>query len=191
MSTSENSYINKCKQGDLSQFAHIYDAYIQKIYNYIYYRVHHKETAEDLAAQCFTKAMENIKKYDEVKGTFSSWLYKIAKNTIFDHFRTLKTHLDIDDIWDLKSSTDIETDADTGMKVEKVKEYLKKLKPEHREIVIMRVWDGLSYKEISEITGKTEGNLKVIFSRAVAEIRESNIVVLSLLLILPAIINLE
>jgi RNA polymerase sigma-70 factor (ECF subfamily) len=135
--------------------------------------------------------MENIKKYDEVKGTFSSWLYKIAKNTIFDHFRTLKTHLDIDDIWDLKSSTDIETDADTGMKVEKVKEYLKKLKPEHREIVIMRVWDGLSYKEISEITGKTEGNLKVIFSRAVAEIRESNIVVLSLLLILPAIINLE
>lgn len=189
MSTIETAYIIDCKKGDLAKFAHLYDAYIKKIYNYIYYRVQHKETAEDLTSHCFMKALENISKFDEKKGTFSSWLYKIAKNLIADHFRTFKKIADIEDIWDLSGNEDIEIDADTRMKVEKVKNYLQKLKPAHREIVIMRLWDDLSYKEIAAITGKNEGNCKMIFSRAVAEIRKSNIAGLLTLIVLPAILN--
>lgn len=189
MSTSELTHIQNCKKGDLSKFAYLYDAYIQKIYNYIYYRVHHKETAEDLASHCFMKALENINKFDENKGTFSSWIYKIAKNIIFDHFRTFKNIANIDNIWDLSGKEDIEMDIDTKMKVEKVKKYLTKLKPEHREIVIMRLWDNLSYKEIADITGKTEGNCKVIFSRAVADLRESNIMALVAIVLVPFILN--
>jgi len=189
MSTSELGYIKNCQKGDLSQFAYIYDLYIKKIYNYIYYRTQHKETAEDLTANCFTRALENITKYNPEKGSFSSWLYKIAKNTIYDHYRKMKYVSNIDDIWDLSDKTDVEMDIDTKIQVEKVKKYLTKIKPEHREIIIMRLWDNLSYKEISEITGKAEGNCKVIFSRTIAEIRESNILVLLTLIIIPTIIN--
>lgn len=189
MSTSEITHIQNCKKGDLFEFAHLYNAYVQKIYNYTYYRVQHKETAEDLTSHCFIKALENIKKFDENKGTFSSWLYKIAKNTVFDHFRTFKNITDIDNIWDLSEKEDIEMDLDTKIKVEKVKKYLTKLKPDYREIVIMRLWDNLSYKEIAEITGKTEGNCKMIFSRAVAELRKSNIMALLAVIIVPSILN--
>jgi len=161
--------VARATQGDKEAFAKLYDEYIKKIYNFIYYKTHHKETAEDLTSITFTKAWKNIESFN--KGSIQAWLYTIARNTVIDHYRTVKQDKNIDDVWDLSSNTDIAMDADTVLKVEDVKKYLQDIAPIQRDIVIMRVWQDLSYKEIAEITGKSEANCKVIYSRAISKLK--------------------
>ncbi|MEK9181005.1 MAG: sigma factor [Patescibacteria group bacterium] len=80
MENSESELIIACQKGELENFGQLYDQYIDKIYRFIYYRTRHKETAEDLTAQTFQKALEGVCGYNAGRGRFSSWLYQIARN---------------------------------------------------------------------------------------------------------------
>lgn len=174
----EKKLIKECQKGNLENFGELYDFYAEKIYRFIYFRLHHKETSQDLTSQTFFKALEKISTYEAAKGQFSSWLYRIAQNTLIDYFRVQKNDYNIDDIWDLKSNYDLDYDTQIKEKIQNVKEYLKDLSEEQRQIIIMRVWDGLSHKEISQIIGKSENNCKMIFSRAMAKLRKEEILVI-------------
>lgn len=169
---NEQDIIILCQQGDLERFGWLYDKYIKKIYDFIYFKTTHKETAEDLTSLTFFKALENIKTFDTNKGAFSAWLYQIARNTVIDFYRTKKENVDIDDIWDLAGNENVERDIDTKAKLQAVEKYLAKLKSEQREIIIMRVWSELTYAEIAEVLGKSEASCKMSFSRAIAVLRK-------------------
>jgi RNA polymerase sigma-70 factor, ECF subfamily len=172
MQLDEVQIIKECQAGNIERFGVIYDAYIRKIYNFIYYKTHHKETAEDLTSETFRKAMMSLQSFDTER-TFSSWLYKIAQNTVIDHYRTFRPNANVDDIWDLADDRDIERDADVKIKLERVEEYLKTIPSAKRDIIIMRVWQGMSYKEIAEVVGKSEDSCKMMFSRTMTELRKT------------------
>lgn len=157
---------------NLRDFTKLYDKHVKAIYRFIYYKTHHKETAEDLTSTTFIKALDNFSSFQSEKGNFSAWLYQIARNTVIDFYRTKKNNLNIEDVWDLSGDEDIERDIDMIKQLEGVKEYLKTLKAEQREIVILRVWEDLSYREISQATGKTEENCRVFFSRTIKTLKE-------------------
>lgn len=163
--------IKKCQTGDNKDFVYIYDSYINKIYKFIYYKTNHTETAEDLTSKVFFKALKNISKFDP-ETNFNSWIYRIARNIVIDYYRLKKEESNIDDFYDLDDGEDIEIDFDNKRKIEEVKKYLSNLKTEQREIIILRVWEGLSYKEIAEITGKSEESLKMMFSRVIKKLRK-------------------
>ena len=169
----EKILIDKCRSGDQDAFGAIYDSYVRKIHDFIYYRTHHRETAQDLTSEVFLKAVRGLASFDATRGSISSWLYRIARNTVIDHYRTRHSELDIDDAWGLSAGGDASADVDALMKLEGVRTELRKLKSEQREIVIMRVWEELSYREISEILGKSEANCKMIFSRSIKQLRAS------------------
>src|SRR3989338_1038262 len=173
MENLESQVIKKCQAGELKQFGQLYDSYIKKIYNFVYYKTWHRQTAEDLTSQTFFKALTKIKQFDEIKGSFSSWLYKIARNTVIDYYRQNKADLNIDDIWGLADSQDFASEIDNQQKLGDVQKYLQNLKPDQKEIVIMKLWDGLTYQEIAEITGKTVAACKMTFSRTMARLREN------------------
>ena len=155
-----------------NNFGQFYDEYINKIFNFIYYKTHHKEIAEDLTSETFIKALNKLDMFNENKGSFSTWIYQIARNTVIDFYRTKKDSINIDDVWDLSTDEDILRDLDTAKKLEDIKEYLKTLKSEQRELVILRVWEGMSYKEISEAMGKSEASCKMAFSRTIKTLKE-------------------
>ena len=144
---------------------------IKKIYDFIYYKTHHRETAEDLTSKTFMKALQNIGGFDLGRGTFQAWIYQIARHTVIDHYRTAKSDANIEDVWDLSGHDDLERDIDAKNKLEKVKEYLAKLRSLERDIVIMRVWQGMSHAEIAAVMGKTEGSVKMSFSRTMGKLR--------------------
>lgn len=176
--------IEACKRGDAAAFGELYDAYARKIYDFAYYRTHHRETAEDLAADVFLKAFAKISAFDPSNGTFSAWLYRIARNRVIDHYRTAKPSADIEDVWDLLASgDDVARDAETRERLRAVEAHLSSLPAAQRDVVIMRVWDGLTYAEIAETLGKSEAACKMTFSRAVATLRK-NAPLAALLLIL-------
>ena len=171
MQADEKTIIN-CQKGNLKEFGFLYDKYVRRIHDFIYFKTYHKETAEDLTSKTFLKALEKIKHYNSKIGTFSSWLYCIARNTVIDHYRTKKNTTDIEDVWDLSAEEDVESDIDARENLEKVKAHLAKLSPEHRDIVILRVWQEMSYAEIAEVLGKSEDSCKMMFSRVVAGMKE-------------------
>jgi len=182
MLASELELIKRCQRGDIEAFGDIYEMYVNKIYDFIYFRTSHKETAEDLTSLVFMKALEKIKDFNIELGYFSAWIYKIARNSIIDHYRTKKVNSNIDDHLDIKSSTDLEYEIEIKCSIEKVKKYINKLNKEQRDIIIMRIWDGLSYDEIAKIIGKSEANCKVIVSRSLALIRKESILVFFILI---------
>lgn len=168
---------------DSKAFAREYDAHARRIYAFLYYRTLHRETAEDLTAQVFLKALERLESFNPSKGTFTAWIYAIARNALTDHFRARRDTVDIDDVWDLQNDDDVEADAERRLLFENVRPHLQALEPHQRELLLLRLWDGLSYAEIAEITGRTEAASKMAFSRAIAKLRK-NVPALALLLLL-------
>lgn len=162
----------RCTRGENDAFGILYDGYIGKIYRFIYYKTFVKETAEDITSDVFHKAFERIHSFNSTKGTFSAWLYRIARNAVIDHYRTQKKNIPIDDVFDLASENRTVEEHDAISTLAKVEEYMKTLPARQREIITLRLWEELSYREIADIIGGTEDSVKMAFSRAIRELRE-------------------
>lgn len=170
--TDDKNIILSCQKGELEQFGRLYDKYIRKIYDFIYYKVNHRETAEDICSLVFTKALKKISAFDPEAGTFQAWLYQIARNSVIDHYRTQKQADNIEDYWSLSADTDLPRDLEIKLKLEEVDQYLKALNSRQREIIIMRLWQGLSYREIADALEQSEGSVKMAFSRGLNKLRQ-------------------
>lgn len=160
----ESKLIERAKQGDSQAFAKLYDLYIRQIYDFIYYKTHHKPTAEDLTADTFLRALQKIDQF-EAGRSFKPWLYRIAQNIVIDHYRKSSRETVVEDIWDIPEDKDALLDSETRDHVRELKGHLKNLPSVQRDILTLRLWQGLSYREIAEIVGKEEANCKVIYSR--------------------------
>jgi len=172
------------EQIDEESFAQIYDTFITVIYQFIYYKTYHRETAEDLTSQTFLKALEKLHRFNPQKGSMATWLYQIARNLVIDHYRTKKHTLSIHDIWDLAGTHNVEIDLENKEQLQMVQAVLKALPMNQRDIIIMRVWQELPYKEIAEIMGKSEASCKMLFSRTIAYLRENMSIAVVLLIYL-------
>lgn len=171
MHLSEAQIILDCQTGNMDSFVYLYDQYAVKIYQFHFYRTRHRELAEDLTSQTFIKAMDKIESFRN-ENNFQPWLYQIARNTLIDHYRKQKPSENIDDHFDIASEENIADAAEQQAKNEDLNRLLEQLPEDARELVKMRIWDELSYAEIAAITGRTEGGLKMQFSRVIAELRQ-------------------
>lgn len=184
MGSDESAVVRKCQAGDWSEFGELYDCYVKKIYGFIYFKTMHREDAEDLTGQTFLKAVEKIGSFDP-DTNFSAWLFTIARNCVIDHFRVRRQEMGIEDCWVLDSGEDIAKAAADREAIRRVRKYLERFTPAQREIILMRIWGGMSFGEIAAATGKSEGSVKMSFSRHIREIRREellHIVVLGMLI---------
>jgi len=176
--------INKCKWWNLDYFWDIYDKYVRKIYDFIYYRTLDKEISEDLVGDIFLKIIKNFDSFSwNTEKDLSNWMYRIAHNTLIDYYRTNKAELQLDEIWDIPYEKNLTGYIDNNSKLDEVLNYLERIDKSHKDILIMRIWDDLSYKEISEITWKSVDNCKKIVSRVISQL-ESNIAFLFIILLI-------
>jgi RNA polymerase sigma-70 factor, ECF subfamily len=179
------------KRGDTRAYGVLYDRYLDRIYRFIYYKIWNKENAEDITSDVFHKAFQKIDSYDAGKGTFSAWIYRIARNAVIDHYRTVKKTVDIEDAFDLGEEDRTIEEHDTLLNLGRVREFMEKLSPRQREIITLRIWEEFSYREIAEQIGGTEDSAKMAFSRAMKELREKcgplGLIVLTALLLTEAL----
>ncbi len=183
---SEKDLIHKCQAWELDHFWDLYELYIDKIYRFCYLKTSNKDLAEDITSNVFVKALEKIDSFDAGAGSsFQAWLYKIAYNKIVDYYRSNNDSPNLEQLMEYHfyKSIDFEKQIDDKNKLAQVREFLNTLKPVHAEIVLLRIWEDLSYEEISQITWKTVDNAKQIFSRSLKKI-QANITSLILLLLL-------
>lgn len=160
----------QAKAGDQTAFGVLYNSYIKRIYDFIYFKTLSKVTAEDLSSQVFLKALKHIANFKS--DNFAAWLYTIARHTVIDHYRSDKNYKNIEDCWDLTDLSDLIKETDIKLKLEQVRSALQKLSANDRELLIMRLWSELSFQEIALSLGKKEAAVKVAFGRALNRLRQ-------------------
>lgn len=162
---TEKEAIEKSKE-DSSYFGILYNTYFDQIFRFIFSKVGGDEDlAGDLTQQTFMKAMANISRYEDRGFPFSSWLYRIAQNEVLMHFRAQKktTYVPIDEgrISELASEANVGTGYMSSEEQEKLIELLNDLESDHLDIIELRFFQSMSFKEIAEIYSISEANAKM------------------------------
>lgn len=182
MTTSDEALIASYKSGNADAFTELYERYIQRIYDFVYFKTHHQQTAEDITSQAFMRMIEKIDTFNPKKGAFSAWLHRIARNLIIDHYRAAKPTENIDDVWDISDSTDVQSDVDITLKTDAVKEFLTTLNAKQREVILLRLWHGYTFAEIASVMDMTEAACKMQYKRGVDTVRKDLLLIIFLLL---------
>ena len=167
---NDQLYITKVINGDTNAFAYLVDNYKNMIYSLAYKMTKNREEAEEVSQDTFIKAYKNL---DKFKGDskFSTWLYRIAYHACLDSIKKNKKHhnsFEINDITfnQIKSVENILEGIERKERAKIMNVCLDKLPDEERSIIWMFYYDELSLKEIIEVTGLSEANIKVKLHRA-------------------------
>lgn len=160
-----------CSRGQLDAFSVLYDAFLDRIYRFVYYRTGHQQLAEDITSEVFMKALRCISGYKPERASFSTWLYAIARNAVIDHSRTQRPTEGLESVVELAATDDPARTAHRTLELEKVLAQLKLFTPRQQDILLMRLWDGMSHKEIGEVLGMSEASVKMQFSRTLKQLQ--------------------
>ncbi len=167
------SHIQKAKEGNQISFNYLLDSFWNDVYGFLLKRIHDEYEAEDITIQAFSRAFDKINSFNE-SYTFKTWLIQIAKNIHIDLLRkkntsiVSKTTIDVDDTV-YKIVDDTPTPEDrliTEQNLAQLLRYIKELKPHYQEVINLRYFQELSYKEISKVMNEPINNVKVKLLRA-------------------------
>lgn len=170
----EKKIIEKSRK-NVEEFAPIYKHYNKHIRKFFSFRVNGVETAEELTSITFEKALKGLDNFQWQGLSFSSWLYRIARNTLIDHYRKKNKRdktspLEIVHHLPSKESTP-EEKVETMFAEEKLYEILKQLPPREQEIIYLKFFDGYTNKVIAKITDLSETNVGTIVYRTIKKLR--------------------
>lgn len=160
---------------DKDAFGELYERYVKKIYNYIYYRTGNQHDAEDLTARVFFRAMSHIENYTERGVPFQAWLYRIAHNLVANWHRDRgrRKIIPLDDfvISGLRSDAP-DKHAEDEEEREMLLKAIRRLPEDRQQLLILKFIEHLSNVEIGEIMGRTEGAIKSLYHRTLIALRD-------------------
>lgn len=162
----------KAKTGDQAAFGQLYDLYFKKIYQFIYYRVGHKQLAEDLAEDVFLKAYGKLVSLNK-NSSFEGWLYQIARNLVIDYYREKKLTVALGDVENtLEYETNIIDTVNLNQQQKILLKLLKELGEEQQIVIKLKFFEDLDNGEIAALLNKSEGAIRVIQHRAIIKLQE-------------------
>lgn len=155
-------------------FDHLYETYYNDLYQYVFYSVSNQALAEDLTQEVFIRA---LLAYDQFRGesTEKTWLFAIARRAIIDWYRKKKREVLFDfTTWKQPPSEERLPDelAEARDDTRALYEGIQKLKPNYRDVVILRSIQDLSIKETADIMGWNVTKVKVTHHRALKKLKE-------------------
>jgi RNA polymerase sigma-70 factor, ECF subfamily len=169
--TNETLVARAC-QGDKAAFGDLYVRLLDDIYRYVYYRVSNQQDAEDLTETVFLKAWQGLPNYKPEGAPFMAWLYRIAHNTVVDHYRTYKTAEPLADHPYLPDEREpVEAQVFSQTEIEQLKAKLQQMTPIHQEVLVLRFINELSPAETAAALDKSNGAVRVLQHRALKELQ--------------------
>jgi len=162
-------------QRDADAFGELYERYVTRIYNYIFYRTGDAAEAEDLTARVFYRALGHIAEYQARGAPFAAWLYRIAHNLVANWYRDRSRHKNIrlDDIAGLPERGEgPHQRAEQNEEAHLLLSAIRKLPAERQELLILKFGDELSNAEIARVMGRTEGAVKSLYHRTLVMLRD-------------------
>lgn len=174
MDSEERLLIERAKR-DANAFGLVYERYVERIYNYIFYRVGDAQDAQDLTARVFYRALAHIEEYHDRGAPFAAWLYRIAHNLVANWYRdqSRRRQVRLDDAVALVEKSDgPDRLAEQGEERSMLLAAIRQLPDERQDLLILKFVDELSNAEIGRILGRSEGAVKSLYHRTLIALRE-------------------
>ena len=156
-------------------FASMYDKYFPQIYNFIFFRIMHKEQTEDIVSDIFLKVAENINRFDHRRANFNTWIFTIAKHTLIDRYKSQRVHVSLDEE-DGVIRPSVNFDEQSSLIVdEQLRELygaLASVDARTREIIALKHFAGLSNRQIATELGLNESTVSTIYLRGLKKLRQ-------------------
>lgn len=173
---SDRDVLLLAAQGDVEAFGLLYDRYVNRIYNYIFYRTGNQHDAEDLTARVFYRAMRHIVNYQDRGLPISAWLYRIAHNLVANWHRdnSRRKEIPLDDGYNVLRQSDPPPEAALEVTEEReaLLQVVMQLPPERQQLLVLKFVEHLPNAEIGRIMGRTEGAIKSLYHRTLISLRD-------------------
>jgi len=170
--------IKECKAGSISAFEEIVKIYRERIYKLVYNIIGNFEDADDVSQEVFIRAYRSVKTF-RGDASVSTWLRRIAINVSINHIKRESKHQKnrefLSDVDFESLLSDVHTIPDiieTKELAHKINESIRSLSLNERVIFVLRVQQGLSYQEIADSTGCSQGTVMSRLSRARKKLRD-------------------
>ena len=164
---NERQLVLQAQAGNAEAFGQLYDAYMERIYRFIYFRVEDQQTAEDITSQVFLRAWNNLDRFSLGRTPYLAWLYTIAHNAVIDHYRTRKVTTALEDV--RLSQPDyaeiVENDIDFAVEMKSIKSAMQTLTGDQQQVLTLKFIEGMSNDEIARHLGKREGAVRALQMR--------------------------
>ena len=172
---NEEDVLTRASQGDRDAFGLLYERYIERIFNYVYYRTGNLHDAEYLTARVFQRAMNPIQNYTDRGVPFSAWLYRIAHNLVanWHRDRSRRQEIPINDVPVLPSKGDHpERNLVRSQEQDALLRFIRRLPGERQNLLILKFVENMSNAEIGAIMGRSEGAVKSLYHRTLLALRD-------------------
>jgi RNA polymerase sigma-70 factor (ECF subfamily) len=172
---SEEEILIRASQGDREAFGLLYERYVNRIFNYVYYRTGNLHDAEDLTARVFQRAMNHIHNYTDRGVPFSAWLYRIAHNLVanWHRDRSRKQEIPLTELPVLPAKGDHpEANLVRSQEQDALLRLIRRLPPDRQHLIILKFVENLSNAEIGQIMGRSEGAIKSLYHRTLLALRD-------------------
>ena len=149
----DTDLIRQATRGNVESFNLLVSRWEKRVYNYLLRITANREDALDLTQDAFLKAYQNLRKLDD-PGRFAPWLYRIAHNEAYSMFRKRKPETDVDEIEPGATETQITVGGSSVFPIElslAVASALDRLSVDQREAIVLKVYQGFKFEEMSEI----------------------------------------
>jgi RNA polymerase sigma-70 factor (ECF subfamily) len=172
---SDTELVDLAKADNKEAFGELYERYVEKIYNYIYYRTGNHHDAEDLTARVFFRAMGHIENYTERGVPFQAWLYRIAHNLVANWHRDRgrRKVIPLDEFIAGSLRVDApDRQAEDNEERERLLAAIRRLPEERQQLLILKFVEHQSNAEIGEAMDRTEGAIKSLYHRTLIALRD-------------------
>jgi RNA polymerase sigma-70 factor (ECF subfamily) len=161
----------RAAQVDRQAFATLYRRYLEPVYGYAFYLLGDHHDAEDVTERTFVSALAAIGRFRDTGSTFRSWLFRIAHNELANALRSRRRQrvTSIDAVPEPADAVDPADRVSGREESRRLRGALQRLAPDRRQVVVLRVIDGLSARETGEVIGRSEGAVRVLQHRALRE----------------------
>lgn len=174
----EAELVKRCLAADAAAWEALLQTHTRKIYNLCYRFTGRPADSEDLTQEVFIKVFQTLRTFDAAQGSFGTWLSRVARNHLVDHYRRTKkdritSSLD-DELGTLeeKPGATVEpvAEVETRERRELLQRGLERLSPDLREAVVLRDLQDLDYDEIAQVLGVPVGTVKSRINRGRLEL---------------------
>ncbi len=171
---TDNALMLKVKSGDLNTLGLLYERHKKRLFGFFYNMNSNPSLSEDLVQNVFVRILKYKHTYTG-EGSFTAWMFRMARNVNYDHFKKNKNNRETNDLssisFKLQDSKDTNSEQDRKDVISTVQRAMNLLPPEKREVLVLSKYKEMKFSEIGEILGCSEGAAKVKAHRALKDLR--------------------